>query len=227
MTYRDRRLRRADRLRGWAESNETKSEMRGAEADRIASGIPMGQPILVGHHSERRHRKDLDRIQSGISASVELGRKAQAQARAADEIEAQAADAIYDDDPDAIEALEAKLAKLEAKRADMNAANAAYRKEHRAELKAMSAYDRSKAVPWPGYALQNLGGNITRCRQRLERLKREKETGPRDRLIAARFDSVCADCGAKLTKGDNIRYNRQQGARCHPACPTEDGAGDE
>lgn len=29
---------------------------------RIADMIPMGQPILVGHHSERRHRRDLDRI---------------------------------------------------------------------------------------------------------------------------------------------------------------------
>lgn len=28
---------------------------------RILDGYPMGQPILVGHHSERRHRRDLDR----------------------------------------------------------------------------------------------------------------------------------------------------------------------
>ena len=30
----------------------------------ILDGIPAGQPILVGHHSERRHRRDLDRAES-------------------------------------------------------------------------------------------------------------------------------------------------------------------
>lgn len=30
----------------------------------ILDMIPMGQPILVGHHSERRHRRDLDRAES-------------------------------------------------------------------------------------------------------------------------------------------------------------------
>jgi hypothetical protein len=161
-------------------------------------------------------------MHDGMNASVELDRKAQAQARAADEIEAQAASAIYDDDPDAIEALTAKLAKLEARREAMKAANAEYRKEHRAELKAMSPYERGQAIPYPSYSLQNLGGNIGRCRDRLARLQREKVTGPRDRLISARFASDCADCGARLEKGDLIRYNRQQGARCHPACPTEE-----
>lgn len=221
-TYRERRLARAERLRDWSESNEAKSEARYAEVTRIGDSIPMGQPILVGHHSERRHRRDIARMHDGMNASVELDRKAQAQARAADEIEAQAANAIYDDDPDAIEALTAKLAKLEARREAMKAANAEYRKQHRAELKAMSPYERGQAIPYPSYSLSNLGGNISRCRDRLARLQREKVTGPRDRLISARFASDCADCGARLEKGDLIRYNRQQGARCHPACPTEE-----
>ena len=113
MTYRERRLRRAERLREWSAGNQAKSEQRGAAADEIMSHIPPGQPILVGHHSERRHRKDLARIQDGISASVELGAKAEAQERAADEIEAQADNAIYDDDPDAIQRLSDKIAKGE------------------------------------------------------------------------------------------------------------------
>lgn len=217
-TYRERRLRRAERLREWSATNERKSEQRGAVADEIMSYIPMGQPILVGHHSERRHRKDLERIESGIRTSFELGDKAADQARRADAIEAAAAGAIYDDDPDAIEALSAKIARMEAKRDEMKAANAEYRKTHRAELKTMTPYQRGQAVPYPSYVLQNLGGNISRCRERLVRLLREKEQGPRDRVIVARFDSECADCGEKLTKGEQIRYNRQQGARCL-SCP--------
>lgn len=32
-------------------------------AETIADMIPFGQPILVGHHSERRHKNDLEKIQ--------------------------------------------------------------------------------------------------------------------------------------------------------------------
>jgi hypothetical protein len=218
MTYRERRLARAEKLRDWSQSNEAKSDARYAAVNQIADGIPFGQPILVGHHSERRHRRDIAKMQAGMSASVELDDKAKRQAAAADGIEAQAAGAIYDDDPDAIEALGAKIAKLEARREAMKAANADYRKANRAELKEMSPYQRGQAVPYPSYALSNLGGNISRCRERLARLQREKVSGPRDRLISARFASDCADCGARLEKGDSIRYNRAQGARCAPGC---------
>ena len=217
-TYRERRLARAEKLRDWSEANEQRSDQKYEGARQIASGIPLGQPILVGHHSEGRHRRDLKRIDDGYRASFELHDKAKAQASAADTIEAQAEASIYDDDPDAIERLTEKVAKLEAQREQMKAANAAYRKEHREKLKAMTPYERGQSVPFPSYSLQNLGGNISRARERLVRLQREKETGPRDRMITARFDSECNDCGAKLTKGDSIRYNRQQGARCAPSC---------
>ena len=218
-TYRERRLARAERLRGWSESNAAKSEQRAAAADEIMSHIPMGQPILVGHHSERRHRKDLARIEAGIVASHELADKAAEQARKADEIEAQAAAAIYDDDPDAIERLTAKLAGLEAERDRRKKANADYRREHRDELKAMSPYQRGQAMPYPSYSLQNLGGTITRTRQRLERLQREKASGgPRDRVITAKYHGSCTECGARLERGQSIRYNRRRGARCAPSC---------
>jgi protein-L-isoaspartate O-methyltransferase len=39
---------------------------------RIADGIPMGQPILVGHHSERHARRDAEKIQSGMRKAVNL-----------------------------------------------------------------------------------------------------------------------------------------------------------
>jgi SAM-dependent methyltransferase len=38
----------------------------------IADGIPFGQPILVGHHSERRARRDAERIKSGMNKTVRL-----------------------------------------------------------------------------------------------------------------------------------------------------------
>lgn len=217
-TYRERRLARAEKLRGWSETNATQSDARYAGAKQISDGIPFGQPILVGHHSERRHRRDAARIHDGMRAAIDLDDKARRQASSADEIEAQAAGAIYDDDPDAIEALTAKLAKLEARREAMKAANTEYRKAHKAELAGMGAYEKSQTIPFPSYSLQNLGGNIKRTRDRLARLQREKVSGPRDRLITARFGSSCEDCSAAIEKGQLIRYNRQQGARCYPAC---------
>lgn len=218
-TYRERRLARAERLRGWSAANEARSAQRYDAANQIAAGIPFGQPILVGHHSEGRHRRDLDRIDAGLRASFELDVKARAQAATADEIEAQVDNSIYDDDPDAVDRLTAKLARLEAKREQMKAANAAYRKAHRAELAAMTPYQRGQSVPWPAYSLSNLSGSISRTRDRLARLQRQQVSGPADRLITARFDSQCSACGADLRRGQLIRYNRQQGARCHPACP--------
>lgn len=62
-----------------AERFEDYSEKRGAEAEgarkavsSIADGIPFGQPILVGHHSERRARKDAERIENGMRKAVKL-----------------------------------------------------------------------------------------------------------------------------------------------------------
>ena len=168
MTYRERREARADRLRGWAETREQKSAAGFEHARKIADGIPLGQPILVGHHSESHHRRDIARIDGGMRAGIEHAAKAREMASKADEIERQAENAIYSDDPDAIERLTEKIAGLEAERERQKALNVAYRNAHRAELKAEpSAYQRSIMVPFPAYSLQNLGGNITRCRQRL------------------------------------------------------------
>jgi hypothetical protein len=90
----------------------------------------------------------------------------------ADGIEGQLANSIYSDDPDAIEQLRARIAKLEAERDTGKARNATYRKEHKAELKAMSAYERGQAMPFPSYYFQNLSGNLSRQRERLARLER-------------------------------------------------------
>lgn len=105
MTYRERREARAERLRDWAGKREAKAAAARAESDRISGMIPMGQPILAGHHSEKRHRRDIDRIDRGMRATIEHGAKAERMNERADNIDAQAEHAIYSDDPDAIERL--------------------------------------------------------------------------------------------------------------------------
>jgi hypothetical protein len=46
------------------------------KARTISSFIPFGQPILVGHHSEKRHRRDLQKINNAYSKSFELSNEA-------------------------------------------------------------------------------------------------------------------------------------------------------
>jgi hypothetical protein len=83
--------------------------------------------------------------------------------------------------------LRARIATLEAQREMAKAINADYRALHKAELKAMdSAYERDQAMPYPGYHLTNLSGNLSRQRARLARLEAaaatnvaaEEETSP-------------------------------------------------
>lgn len=65
----DRAEARAERATGVADAGY-------AAARQIMSFIPPGQPILVGHHSEGRHRRDLKRIDSNMSKAVEAGKLA-------------------------------------------------------------------------------------------------------------------------------------------------------
>ncbi len=67
---------KAERLTGAAESAHGK-------AREMSNRYPLGQPILVGHHSERRHRRDIERAHDAADAAREADRAAEkAKARA-------------------------------------------------------------------------------------------------------------------------------------------------
>lgn len=51
---------------------------------QMSDRIPFGQPILVGHHSEKRHRKDIARMQTLDRKSIDAYRDANETARRAD-----------------------------------------------------------------------------------------------------------------------------------------------
>ena len=74
--------------------HERRHEAAAAEADaRYAAVkttmnmIPMGQPILIGHHSEGRHRRDVARMDANMRKSIEADRQAKEHDRLADEAE--------------------------------------------------------------------------------------------------------------------------------------------
>lgn len=62
-----------------AERFDTYSDKRASDAQRaqdgvsaIAGGIPLGQPILIGHHSEKGARRDADKIENGMRRAVKM-----------------------------------------------------------------------------------------------------------------------------------------------------------
>jgi hypothetical protein len=67
---------RADRFDGYADNAASRSDAAYAGVKRIADGIPMGQPILVGHHSEAGARRDVARMDAGMRRSIDEGDKA-------------------------------------------------------------------------------------------------------------------------------------------------------
>lgn len=75
---------RADRHDARAVRREAESDARLAAAKRTADMIPLGQPILVGHHSEGRHRRDIARIEGNYRKGFEAHAEAQEAARRAD-----------------------------------------------------------------------------------------------------------------------------------------------
>jgi protein-L-isoaspartate O-methyltransferase len=115
-----------ERAEARAERFEDYSEKRLGEAadahkavESVAGHIPFGQPILVGHHSEARARRDAEKIEAGMRKAVNLWEKAEFwKDRAGRAIRA----AKYKERPDVrsrrIKGLEADLRKHEREVAD-------------------------------------------------------------------------------------------------------------
>ena len=74
-SYELRQAERKERLATRADRLQAEANGRFSRAHSIADGIPFGQPILVGHHSEKRHRADLARIDNNM-AHIDLSREA-------------------------------------------------------------------------------------------------------------------------------------------------------
>jgi hypothetical protein len=63
---------RAERFRNYSEKRAGEAETAYNQVQQITSNIPFGQPILVGHHSEKRARKDAEKIERGIQKTIKL-----------------------------------------------------------------------------------------------------------------------------------------------------------
>lgn len=190
MTRRERLERKLEKREEWAEVRRAKADQALGRSRQIVGNIPLGQPILVGHHSEKRHRNAIKKSDNAMRRGLESADMADHHAGKAEGIARQLASSIYSDDPDAIEALTAKVAKLEAERERIKAINKIVRRkpkneptpEKLAELAAIVGSENTAAklfepdfcgrIGYPSYVLQNLGGNIATGKKRIEEIQR-------------------------------------------------------
>ncbi len=177
MTYRERRERRVERLRGWADTRQ----------ERAAATFKADEVYRSDHafNFQSGHIPERARVIARTDRAFESLRKAERMDSRAENIEAQLASAIYSDDSDAVEALRARIANLEAKRDRVKAFNVTARKgqpdesllteQERASLDSerrfSGAYMERRKGQFPAYHLANLNGNINRNRERLRALE--------------------------------------------------------
>lgn len=195
--YDERQAERIERYHELADKRSTEATATHDEARRMAGAIPFGQPILVGHHSERRDRNYRERIHSKFGKAFELGDNAKYWERRAEA--AESGSAISSDDPTAIEKLTAKLEALEQSQRFMKAINSAWRavgkpapdnvegwarianhpdvelepeqlERLRKAYADLEKWQRTSA-PFPSYSLSNNNAEIRRVKERIKQLE--------------------------------------------------------
>jgi hypothetical protein len=172
--------RRAELRREWAEKRVAKADASFKQAKAVSDTIPFGQPILVGHHSEKRARADAKRIENGMRAGIESERMAVRHERAAVTLESRLKRNIFSDDENAAEQLQKRIADRERLAERMKFVNKAHAKFAKtggmpegvseAEAEKIRNYKPTyswEPHPYPPYALSNLRQQIAADRKRL------------------------------------------------------------
>lgn len=182
-SYEQKIERRRERFEALAEKAKRESSQAYETSQKMASIIPMGQPILVGHHSEGRDRRYRDRIWNTMGKSVQLERKAAYYEERAASV---GKGGISSDDPEALDKLRAKVANLENLQEKMKAANKAIRSNKTPETRiaALVALGFSEGVAekllvpdycgrvgFADYETKNNNANIRRLKGRIIELE--------------------------------------------------------
>ena len=69
-TRRERLEAKIEKRQEWAQKRREEAARRFAAVQEIVDMIPLGQPILVGHHSERAARAHQKKIDNGMRAGI-------------------------------------------------------------------------------------------------------------------------------------------------------------
>lgn len=155
------------------------------KAHKMASAIPFGQPILVGHYSEKSDRAYRDKI-------VNTDHRAYEASKTADYYKDKAASVgtggISSDDPEAVQKLTAKLEKLQKLQERMRLANKAIRKDDRQALKDIGFSEKEivdlytpnflGGLGFASFQLSNNNAEIRRLEKRLKNLQIKQTSAP-------------------------------------------------
>lgn len=198
--YEERRKRRIERYKELSlKAQERSSQYSNSNANRILQIAP-GQPILVGHHSEKRHRKLIKKAQDDIRKSIEEDNKSNFYKERAEN--AENSKVIYSDDPQAIIKLKEKLERLENEKASIKA------REHST------------------WELTNIGATIRETKKRIERLEKLENTEFKEinfengkvihnkeiNRIQFLFDNIPDEDTRKILKSHGFRWSRYEKA---------------
>lgn len=155
-SYEEKQEAKRERLKDRAAGLRSKSNTLYQQGKTALEAIPFGQPILIGHHSEKSDRAYRSRAVGKIDNSIALDKRA-------DELEQRAetvgTGGISSDDPEASAKLEEKLLKAEEAHTLMV--------ERNREAKASG-----QPKPYATYQLSNSRGRINQIKDRIQQLER-------------------------------------------------------
>lgn len=190
MTRKERQEARAERYRQYADNADRRATAAFNASNDAVAGIVPGQPILVGHHSEKAHRRAIEKSNDAMSRCVRESEKAAYYRQKAEAVENN--DKIYLGDDDAIERLEEKIADLTKRQEAMKAANKIIRNKKllrsvKIDQLVILGFSRQKSewavdngFQFPGYQLTNNNAKINAAKKQLERARKMSEKEDRE-----------------------------------------------
>jgi len=178
--FHERKENKIDRFKARARKSTAEANQEFNKAREMGSVIPFGQPILVGHHSEGKHRALLKRIDGAHRKAHEADERAEYYQHKAESAETN--HAISGDDTEAVNRLKSKLAEYEKTKDFYKAVNKAWKQDKEALYKlGLSDTDIDKlkngmyshqTKPFATWQLSNLNAEIRRIKQRIEELSK-------------------------------------------------------
>ena len=128
LTTRERRENRLARRLDWMDKRINRADADFERSRAAVEGMELGQPILVGHHSERKHRRAVERSHDAMRRAMDSNEMATRHGFAASALERELERSIYHDDRDATQQLETRIAEREITRDRIKSANQGLRK---------------------------------------------------------------------------------------------------
>lgn len=186
--YEEKRQARIERLRSRSEKAHAEAGQRWGIAKQQGE-LLNGQPVLIGHHSEKGHRALINRMASNsrkASEAYQNGKELERRAEAAEKNTA-----VFSDDPEAVAKLRPQIAAAEKRQDMMRQANKIIRSKPKNQLtpdkmKALAALglyeevaerlfsgDDLGRIGFISYELANNNSNIRRMRERVGTLLKQ------------------------------------------------------